>query len=222
MSELKTFYEGYWKRRLKNEDISKVTVNRAKTIVSFFDDKQLGKTLDVGCGDGTLLYTISKDYKYKLKPYGIEISKDACKMAATKKINVKNGDVEKKLPYIDQSFDTIICSEVLEHLVFPERTLSEIKRIAKKDTTVILTVPNIGYIKNRLKLLIGKSPFEQGRYSSVEHLHFWTKKAFIDLLEEIGFKIIDAKGAFGRKIGVLSNRYPSLLSDTLYVKIKKV
>ena len=152
MSELKTFYDGYWKRRLKNEDISKVTVNRAKTIVSFFDNKQLGKTLDVGCGDGTLLHIISKNYKHTLEPYGIELSKEACKKAAEKKINVKNGDAEKKLPYNDQSFDTIICSEVLEHLVFPEKTLAEIKRLAKKDTTIILTVPNIGYIKNRLKL----------------------------------------------------------------------
>jgi methionine biosynthesis protein MetW len=221
MSDLNKFYEKYWIQRFEKEDISGVTVYRARTILSFFNKKNLGKTLDVGCGDGTLLYTLTDRYGLKIDPHGLEISKKASEKAAEKGIKLHTQDVEKRFPFANNFFDTIICSEVLEHLIFPEKTLSEIKRVTKDNSIIIFSVPNLGYFKNRLKLLVGRSPFEQGRYSSLEHLHFWAKDSFERFLVDNGFKILKVRGGFGPKIGKLSYLYPSLLSDTLYLKVKR-
>ena len=221
MSKLKDYYDGYWNRRLNTEEISKVTISRAKFVAELLPYKDLGKTLDIGCGDGTLLYVLSKRYDFSLDPYGIEISKKAGNAATGRGINVYIGSAESEFPYEDDFFDTVICSEVLEHLISPDRALSEIGRIAKRDATIIFSVPNIGYIKNRIKLLLGKSPFEQGRYSSIEHLHFWTKESFERLVISNGFAVVKVSGGYGPKIGRFSHQYPSLLSDTLYMKAKK-
>ncbi len=221
MKKIKKFYENYWNYRLSKENISETTINRAKIISYLFESENLGKTLDVGCGDGTLLYVLSQKYKFIIDKYGIEISYKACQKALEKGINVIRGNAEI-LPFPDNFFDTVICSEVLEHLVFPEKALEEIYRVSKNNAIIIFSIPNLGYFKYRLKLLIGKSPFEQGRYSASEHLHFWTRESFEKFLQKHGFKILMVRGGIGPKIGMLSYIYPSLLSDTLYIKTLKI
>ena len=67
MSEIKNFYEKYWDQRFEKEDISGVTINRARTIASLFEGKALGKTLDVGCGDGTLLHILANRYDLTMR-----------------------------------------------------------------------------------------------------------------------------------------------------------
>lgn len=217
---LKDFYEKYWEKRIETEgDTSRVSLLRAKIIEKMLPEK-IGKVLDVGCGDGTTLNYISSKREYE-ELHGIEISEKAAKIAKSKGIKCEICNAEDKLPYESEYFDTIICSEVLEHLIFPERVLKEIYRVAKRNATIILSVPNTGYIKYRLKLLAGLSPFEQGRYSSTEHLHFWTKESFQKFLKYNGFEIIEIKGNIGPKIKHLSYYFPSLLSDTLFVRVKK-
>lgn len=217
MQSIDNFYEEYWKERLRKEpEESKVTLSRAKVIEKFFESRDLGRVLDVGCGDGTLLSILSDKYNYS-GLYGIEISTEAGQTAEKKGINCYIQNVESQFPFESRSFDTIICSEVLEHLVIPENALREVYRVAKSYAKIIFSVPNIGYVKNRIKLLFGKSPFEQGRFSANEHLHFWTKESFRNLLEDNEFKCIKFRGGFGPKVGKLSYYYPSLLSNTLYV-----
>ena len=52
---------------------------------------------------------------------------------------VEYGDIHK-LPYKDNSFDYVICSEVLEHVENPIKAMQELKRVTKK--RLIITVPN--------------------------------------------------------------------------------
>jgi SAM-dependent methyltransferase len=55
-------------------------------------------------------------------------------------------DLLNGLPFKDESFDSIFCSQVLEHLFDPKRALKEIYRILKKDGYLILSVPHLSYI----------------------------------------------------------------------------
>ena len=63
------------------------------------------KILEIGCGEGTLLYHLSKQTKWSL--FGIDPSKKAIKIAQELGINAKVGTAEK-LPFIDKEFDLII------------------------------------------------------------------------------------------------------------------
>ena len=47
-----------------------------------------------------------------------------------------------KMPIKNNSYDVIVCLETLEHTMYPERILLEIKRIAKKNALIFLSMPN--------------------------------------------------------------------------------
>jgi len=72
---------------------------------------------------------------------GIDYSLDAIKLGKQVHpyLNIKRGDIYN-LVYEDNSFDLVICTEVLEHLENPAKALKEIERVSSK--YVLLTVPN--------------------------------------------------------------------------------
>ena len=123
-----------------------------------------GKTLDVGCG--TKPY---KKYFNSSEYIGLEVENTINK--EEKKVDVfYNGD---KIPYEEKEFDSVISSQVLEHVFEPQQFLCEINRVLKSNGKLLLTVPFIWDEHEQ--------PFDYGRYSS-----FGLK----DLLEKNGFKII--------------------------------
>lgn len=62
------------------------------------------------------------------------------------------------LPFEDTSFDLIICTEVIEHLLWPQSLLNEFHRILKDDGCIILSVPNIVSLTYRMAWLLGRTP----------------------------------------------------------------
>ena len=101
------------------------------------------RILDVGCGDGVILYLLNKICKKdKLELYGIDSSEIALKIAKRKNpdVNLKTADVYD-LPFEDNFFDLIVSSDVLEHVLNPEQMLSEINRVGKDNSYVIFGTP---------------------------------------------------------------------------------
>ena len=122
-----------------------------------------GKTLDVGCG--TKPY---EKYFNSTEYIGLEVENTINKQE--KKVDVLyKGD---KIPFADKEFDSVISSQVLEHVFNPQQFLSEINRVLKLSGKFLLTVPFMWDEHEQ--------PFDYGRYSS-----FGLK----DLLEKNGFKI---------------------------------
>lgn len=98
--------------------------------------------LDVGCGDGVLSYLISKK---GFDVTGIDSSREAITFAKSKcakntNISFSVGTVYA-LPFADNSFDNIVCSEVIEHLKDPDKLLKEIKRVWNGRGNVVITTP---------------------------------------------------------------------------------
>jgi ubiquinone/menaquinone biosynthesis C-methylase UbiE len=105
-----------------------------KERISYFISKipVSSQILEIGCADGRLLNLI--DSKYKV---GVDISINALKHVKS----IKYAANVKKLPFADNSFDLVICSEVLEHLndVIFQDSLKEISRISSK--YIMISVP---------------------------------------------------------------------------------
>ncbi len=92
-----------------------------------------GKVLDVGCG--------RKPYKhlFEYSEYiGVDVENEAHPHKEEEIDVIYDGRV---LPFTDNSFDTVICSQVLEHVFEPADFLQELNRVCKTGGILILTVP---------------------------------------------------------------------------------
>lgn len=99
------------------------------------------KLLDVGCGDGVALYLISKALP-ELQLSGIDLVEEALEIAKTKVPQTHFAEgLAHALPYPDESFDIVISSDVIEHVEDADKMLSEIKRVAKTNATIIIGTP---------------------------------------------------------------------------------
>lgn len=98
----------------------------------------------------------------------------------------------KHLPFEDESFDSLFCTEVLEHLFDPDKSIAEMYRVLKYDGRLLLTVP---FAWNEHEV-----PYDFARYTSFGIIH---------LLEKHGFTIIEEKksGNFVRVIWQLWSLY---------------
>lgn len=94
--------------------------------------------------------------KKLVKDYvGLDISETAVKEAKKQGLNAIVHDLQKPLPFDKNSFDLVICMDTLEHLFDPEFTMKEIFRVIKPKGTVIISIPNVAWIPQRIRMLIG-------------------------------------------------------------------
>jgi ubiquinone/menaquinone biosynthesis C-methylase UbiE len=155
MSENEESFESYFKKFghissihewIRQHDapevISIYAHNRIKD--SIIDNiEQGGNLLDVGCGYGFLFQRLKfRGVKYD-GLYGTEISPFLSKSI---KLNVPESEVlvsrAEDLPFTDNVFDNVVCSEVIEHVSDPYAVIQELSRVTKIGGKVILTTPN--------------------------------------------------------------------------------
>lgn len=143
-----------------------------------------GQILDVGCGD-MLLSTRLPDYGWQ----GIDINIDVAKGKA-----VKHDLESPPYPLEASSFDTIVCSEVMEHLFDPVKVTKEIRRLLKPGGAYIVSTPNFHWIDNFLE------NFERIRTDltkqwTLEHIRQYSLESHDQILKESGFKRENFTGA---------------------------
>ena len=132
------------------------------------------RVLDVGCGDGTLMEFLKHNNKIDIR--GIEISKSNVQKCIGKGLTVIEGDAEKDLvQFPESSFDIVILSQTLQAFLNPELVIKELLRVGKK---AIVTIPNFGFWKVRLHLLIkGTMPITKNlpdEWYNTPNLHMCT------------------------------------------------
>jgi SAM-dependent methyltransferase len=105
------------------------------------------------------------------------------------------------MPFKDNFFDVVIFTEVLEHIFYPpSRILHEVDRILKPGGKLVLSVPNIAALGNRMKLLLGRSILENGDQQMNRdwvhghaHLHEYTKREITNLCTSSGFRVTNCE-----------------------------
>jgi SAM-dependent methyltransferase len=151
------------------------------------------RLLEIGCGTGnTAAYALAQG-KCGWS-CGIELCPDPATEAATKMDRVIVGDIEQvhlDLPLA--SFDVIIMSEVLEHLVNPSRVLERLRVFLKPGALVLAGSPNVCHYSVLLMLLKGRWDYQEKGILDVTHLRWFTPRSYRDLFESAGY-VVDYVG----------------------------
>ncbi len=112
--------------------------------------KEGSSVLDLGCGDGDLLYLLEKNKKAKAS--GVEISEDGVRECVKKGLTVYQGDIDTGLAdYEENSFDYVLLVQTLQVIHKPSFVINEMLRVGKQ---AIITFPNIGHWYIRLGFLM--------------------------------------------------------------------
>lgn len=135
--------------------------------------------LDIGCWDGTA--TTGYAAAAKARPAGIEVYADAAARAAVGGVQVVRLDLERdSFPWRDAVFDIVVANQVFEHLKNIWLPLAEAFRVLRPGGHLIISVPNLASLHNRVLLLCGVQP------TSIRvlgpHVRGYTVDALVELL----------------------------------------
>ena len=173
--------------------------------------KENSHVLDVGCGDGILMEYLIKEKKVDIR--GIEISKTKVQNCIAKGLTVIEGNAEEDLKqFPDKSFEYVILSQTLQAFFNPEKVINELLRISKQ---AIVTIPNFGYWKIRLHLLLkGTMPVTRtlpDEWYNTPNIHLCTIKDFVFFSKSKNFKL-------SKSIALKSNEPSYINNKNLNIK----
>ena len=174
------------------------------------------KVLDVGCGDGNLMKYLFENKTQDIR--GLEIAKKNVQNCLSKGLPVIEGNAENDLiQFPNHSFDYVILSQTLQAFLNPERVISNLLRVGKK---AIVTIPNFGYWKVRLELLIkGTMPVTKNlpyEWHNTPNLHMCTIKDFFIFCEKRNIRIFKSLALNQEKISEISFKnlkYKNIISE---------
>ncbi len=173
------------------------------------------RILDIGCGNGNVSLALGS-IGYSVT--GVDIDETSILTASGRNTfsNVKFEVLDANSFSMNDSFDAVVCSEVLEHLLKPYELLESIYRILKPGGVFVATVPN-GYgprevlitrpmqwlSKRELdkpfiafkKILGYDSKTLQSSNEDLTHVQYFSVGGFIRLLSGVGFKKLDSQNA---------------------------
>jgi len=157
--------------------------------------------------------------------YGIDIS-DVFLTACQKLFSVIKLDIEKnELPFRDDTFDLVICNQVLEHLISYTNVMNDTIRVTKKGGYIVFGIPNLSHLINRILLLFGFQPL----CIAIDgpHIRGFTHKSFIKLLKSLDeVEIVDFTGTLMYPLPyflakIMSKHFVGLTGYTCYLLRKK-
>jgi methionine biosynthesis protein MetW len=145
--------------------------------------------LDLGCGDGKLLYLLVQNRH--VKGCGVEVDENAIYECVSRGLSVSHQDIDGGLSeYGDKSFDYVILNQSLQQVKNLESVLREAARVGHR---VIIGFPNFAYYTSRFQMFFkGKAPVTLSlpyMWYDTPNLHFLSINDFYDYCRQKKLKI---------------------------------
>lgn len=116
--------------------------------------------LDLGCGPAS--YTLAAgEQSGAVSMVGVDIDNEALRTARGKGVDTVKADLNDRLPFPDKTFDLVISSQVIEHLLECDLFADEIHRILKPGGHAIIATENLAGWHNVLSLVLGFQPLTE-------------------------------------------------------------
>ena len=145
------------------------------------------KVLDVGTASGTLARMCIKK---PLHLFGVEPNQDWAQIASPLYERLWVGSIEEIEKECLEGYDVIVLGDILEHLPAPEKVLQQLVEHQSPNCLFIVSVPNIANLWVRLNLLFGRFEYTDRGILDRTHLHFFTRKSLVAMLENSGLHVI--------------------------------
>ena len=163
------------------------------------------KVLDVGCGDGILMEFLKNNKNTNIR--GLEISKSKVQECIAKGLTVIEGNAEKDLKqFPDKSFEYVVLSQTLQAFLNPELVINELLRVGKK---AIVTIPNFGYWRIRLHLLLkGTMPITKtlpDEWYNTPNIHMCSIKDFFHFVKSRDIKIFKSLAINNQNVSIIND-----------------
>jgi 2-polyprenyl-3-methyl-5-hydroxy-6-metoxy-1,4-benzoquinol methylase len=154
--------------------------NLFRPLTPYLITKRGATVLDIGCAYGFMLERFPQNYR----KFGVDVSAHAISVAEKRLPEgvFKVAGIESRVPYKKDFFDTIICNDVLEHLEKPKKALEQMWLSLRPRGILYLTTPNYNFLRKTLFVYPDKKE---------HHISLLPHQQLLDLLSEIGFKVID-------------------------------
>ncbi len=118
-----------------------------ENIKEILKDKRFENLLDIGCGTGYLIDMLSKEHDARF--VGLDLSPKMIKQSESK--NIKNAKFVEgrsdELPFEDNTFDIVTCSQSFHHYPETDKPMQEAKRVLKEGGLYILSDTGCGPFK---------------------------------------------------------------------------
>jgi methionine biosynthesis protein MetW len=129
----------------------------------------------------------------------------------------------------DRSFDVAVMGDVLEHLVIPERVLTNLYPLLAKEGRLVISLPNIVHWLTRLKILFGQFNYEPYGILDHTHLRFYTPKTARHIIEGCGYEVTRFHAVPGGRLSGhgrpvwqwLAQRAPNLFAYQMLFEARK-
>jgi 2-polyprenyl-3-methyl-5-hydroxy-6-metoxy-1,4-benzoquinol methylase len=165
-------------------------------LAQLIDDR--ASVLDVGCAVGYLGEFLRRNRASRWLA-GIEIDPGAAEKARAHYDQVIVGSIDDPAVWdqLHRRVDAMIFGDVLEHTADPLVVLRMARPRLSDDGVIVVSIPNIGHFKVRLRLLAGKFEYEDWGIMDRTHLRFFTLKTAQEMLRQAGFSVIHREGVHG-------------------------
>ena len=176
------------------------------------------RVLDLGCGDGALLSTLTTSRQ--VRGYGIDIADENVLACVKRGVNVIQSDLESGLAgFRDHSFDTVILSQTLQQIHRVEIIINEMLRVGRE---VIVTFPNFAFWRHRVQLGVrGTMPVSRTlpyEWYNTPNVRMFTVREFDRFCAQRGIEVIDREVLSEDKKVTFA---PNLFGQLAFYRIRK-
>jgi 2-polyprenyl-3-methyl-5-hydroxy-6-metoxy-1,4-benzoquinol methylase len=150
--------------------------------------RPIGSVLDVGCGSGGVGAGLRDAGASRLT--GIEVVPEQAELARAQYDHVVAAPVEEALEQLEGPFDTILCLDVLEHLVDPEHVMRNLRDVAAPGARLQVSLPNARHVSLMMDLILrGTFGYTEWGHRDRTHLRWFTRRDIVEAMERTGWSV---------------------------------
>jgi len=147
------------------------------------------RVLDIGAGPGGMAAELTK------RGWDVSVVDRHAPTVSSGGVDVIVQDLDEPPQFDLKPFDTFLLLDIIEHLKNPEQFLERLRaQLDHQPKTLVFSTPNVGFIVQRLMLLIGQFNYGKAGILDRTHTRLFTFRAAEHLLRDAGFRIKSVKG----------------------------
>ncbi len=165
--------------QMVGHEIERYHLTSARMVEKVLPFVSRGVWLDVGFGNGSLLFTAQE---YGFQPVGTDLRSDNVKALA--ELGIPSYAAELSDLEFDEPCAVISMADVLEHMPYPKEGLLDAHALLQDGGVLLISMPNSDSMLWKLMNRDGTNPY----WGEIEHYHNFSRSRLYALLEETGFK----------------------------------